>query len=635
MLLQQKTKIMIWGKATPGHNISVHASWNSSGKAKTGGDSTWSVVLLTPEAGGPYALTISAKDTSILVKNILIGEVWFCSGQSNMGMPLEGWPPDDTVMYSSRTISSASIPEIRLFNVQRKVSVEPLENCNGKWEVSTPATVKSFSATAYFFGKKLYEELHVPIGLIESAWGGTPVESWISSEYLEKSGEFVSELKAVKESPMLQSEYQSRLNKLKQVEVKPGLNDQWKDLSFNDEGIPSSGFNDIEWPVMELPSQFEEVIGKFDGAVWFRKKIEIKQNMAAKDLVLSLGKIDNMDRAYFNGELIGSTEVISKWQIDRNYAVPASLVKIGTNIISVRVLNDKGDGGFSGTIDKMKLSLKKDINVFLPLNGDWKYQPVAELLNNKFFVFDISKNGFQAINRPKFSDPNSPSVLYNAMVNPVLAYKIRGVIWYQGESNVGSADQYSKMFPGMIQTWRDAWNINDFPFYYVQISPWEYSGVDSTESAYLRESQEKALNLVNTGMVTTLDIGTVKSVHPPYKKEVGERLALLALNNEYGIKNQSIGPVYKSMSVEGNSVKLQFINVGDGLVAKNSNLSEFEIAGTDGKFVKANAKIIGNEVLVSAPGVTEPVSVRYCWRNGSEASLFNKAGFPAWQFRTK
>ena len=304
MVLQQKTDAKIWGKATPGHKIDVSASWKANVQTKAGKDGKWTVVLPTPEAGGPFTITISGKDTSIVIKNVLVGEVWFCSGQSNMEMPLEGWPPVDTIMHSAETISSASIPEIRLFNVQKKISGEPLEECTGRWEVSTPATAKPFSATAYFFGKKLFNELHVPIGLIESAWGGTPSEAWTSSGALEKSGEFISELKAIRESAPLQNEYQSWLDSHKQVELKPGGDDQWKDLSFNDEKVSSADYNDNEWPAMTLPALFEKVMGEFDGAVWFRKKVEIKQDMEGKDLVLSLGPIDDMDRTYFNGELI-------------------------------------------------------------------------------------------------------------------------------------------------------------------------------------------------------------------------------------------------------------------------------------------------------------------------------------------
>jgi sialate O-acetylesterase len=635
MLLQQKTTAKIWGKANPGHKIKVSASWQSNGHAIAGKDGKWTVSIATPDAGGPYTIAISSNDTSVTVKNVLIGEVWFCSGQSNMEMPITGWPPADTIMHSAGTIASASIPEIRLFNVEKKISEEPVDECTGIWEVSSPATVRQFSATAYFFGRKLYNELHVPIGLIESAWGGTPSESWTSSESLEKAGEFISEIKAFKESAPLQAEYQSWLNTHKQVDVKPSGNEQWKDLSFNDDNIPASEFNDRDWPVMTLPTEFETVIGDFDGVVWFRKKVEIPKGMTGKDLILSLGPIDDMDRTYFNGKLIGSSEISGLWNVDRNYEIPASMVKAGVSTISVRVLDNGGGGGIYGTPEKMKLSLKGNAKTFVPLKGDWKYQPVAELKGAKFYIYDISKNEFLSRKRPVNIGPGTPSVLFNGMVSPVLPYQIKGAIWYQGEANVGRADQYAKIFPAMIQNWRDSWGIKDFPFYFVQIAPYVYAGVDSTESAFLREAQEKTLKLTKTGMAVTLDIATVMNIHPPFKKEVGERLALLALNNDYGIKTASIGPVYKSMSISAGSVKLQFDNVGDGLIAKNGRLKEFEIAGKDGRYVKADAKIVNNEVLVSSPSLREPVSVRYCWRNGAEASLFNKAGFPAWQFRTK
>jgi sialate O-acetylesterase len=636
MLLQQKTNARIWGKATPGQKIKVSATWNADNKAKTGVDGRWSVVLPTPVAGGPYKIMISAGDTTITVSNVLVGEVWFCSGQSNMEMPLEGWPPVDTIMHSSEMIATSSIPEIRLFNVTKRISGEPLEDCDGRWEVSSPSTARPFSATAYFFGRKLYSELKVPVGLIESAWGGTPSESWTSARALENSGEFTKELAAIKESAPLQADYQLWLNGLRQVDLKPAGDDQWMDLKFNDDLIPSPEFNDNEWPSMVLPAFFETVIGEFDGAVWFRKSIEIPQSVAGKDMILSLGPVDDMDRTYFNGELVGSTEENGKWQVDRNYDVPGSLVKPGKNIISVRVVDPRGGGGIYGAPEKIKLEVKKNARVSIPLNGEWKYQPVAEFSGNKFYIFDIAKNEFLTKKRPVSLGPGTPSVLFNGMVNPVLPYQIKGAIWYQGEANVGRADQYAGIFPAMIQNWRQAWGIENFPFYFVQIAPYVYSGIDSTESAYLREAQEKALLLPKTGMVSALDIATVMNIHPPLKKEVGERLANLALNNEYGMENQCNGPVYKSMAVEGRTVRIRFDNVGDGLMAKtDNNLNEFEIAGKDGRFVKAKAKIENNDVLVSSLSVSEPVAVRYCWRNGAEASLFNKAGLPAWQFRTK
>ena len=635
MVLQQKTDAKIWGKAFPGRKITVTTSWNSIGKAIAGKDGKWKVNITTPAAGGPYTISVSSGDTTITIKNVLVGEVWFCSGQSNMEMPLAGWPPVDTIMNSTAAIASSAISGIRLFNIQKKISDEALDECTGKWEVSSPESVKQFSAVAYFFGRKLNKELNIPVGLIESAWGGTPSESWTSAKSLEQAGEFIKEIKAIKESAPLQAEYQNWLNTLKQVEIKAAGEDQWKDLSFNDSNIPSSGFDDSSWPVMVLPTQFESVIGEFDGAVWFRKNIEIPKMMNGKELVLSLGPIDDMDRTYFNGKLIGVNETSGLWQVDRNYDVPASLVKTGDNVISVRVLDTQGGGGIYGAPEKMKLSVKNDPKMLLPLKGDWKYQPVAELKGDKFYIYDISKNEFQTRKRPVTIGPGTPTVLFNGMIYPALQYQIKGAIWYQGEANVGRAEQYAKIFPAMIKNWRESWGIKDFPFYYAQIAPYVYSGVDSTESAYLREAQESALKLPKTGMAVTLDIATVMNIHPPYKTEVGERLACLALNNDYGVKNQCNGPIYKSMTISASGIRIQFENASDGLMARKDKLTEFEIAGKDGHYVKANAKIVNNEVFVSSPLVKDPVSVRYCWRNGAEASLFNKAGLPAWQFRTK
>jgi sialate O-acetylesterase len=635
MLVQQKTNIKIWGKASPGRKISVSASWNESGNVTTDRDGKWELSIPTPEAGGPYTITIEGRDTSRTIRNVLVGEVWFCSGQSNMEMPLAGWPPADTVMYSASAIAAATIPEIRLFNVQRKVSITPLDGCTGTWDICSPSAVKAFSATAYFFGKKLHDQLNIPIGLIESAWGGTPAESWISSDALERAGEFTDELKSIRESAPALEKYQMWLDSHRTVTVNPAGTDQWKGLDFGDGNIPLPDYDDTSWPVISLPGQFESETGEFDGVVWFRKKIDIPGNMAGKDLVLSLGPIDDMDWTYFNGQLAGTHEEAGFWQAERNYNIAGEKVKAGQVTIAVRVLDNQGGGGIWGQPGSMKLFVKGNESIHLDLDGEWKFQPVAELSGDKFYVFDPSLNEFPVGKKPATPGPYSPSTLFNGMVKPVVNYRIKGAIWYQGEANVGRADQYSLIFPLMINNWRNSWNSGDFPFYFVQIAPYIYSNVDSTESAYLRESQGKALELPNTGMAVTLDIATVMNIHPPFKREVGERLANLALVNDYGEKLPLYGPVFKSSIVEGNSVRIEFDNVEGGLVSKGEKLTEFEIAGKDGKYVRADARIDHDEVLVYSPTVRNPLSVRYCWRNGSEASLFNGLGLPALQFRTK
>lgn len=634
MLLQQNANVKLWGKAGPGETVVVSAGWQAEGRAVAGDDGKWAAQLKTPAAGGPYDITVTGKKSAITITNVLIGEVWVCSGQSNMEMPLAGWPPRDTVMHSESAIASASYPDIRLFTVARKVSGEPLEECTGKWEICSPSTVSPFSATGYFFGRKLHEDLNVPVGLIASSWGGTPAEAWISAGSLEEAGEFTEEIRGIRESIPLLQEYQKWLESHRQVVAGAPGEEQWKNLDFNDGKVPLPEFDDSGWEVMNLPAMFETVTGDFDGAVWFRKTVELPAEMAGRDLSLLLGPIDDMDRTYFNGELVGSTEVSGFYQVPREYSVPGRLVNEGVNTIAVRVIDNQGGGGIWGMPGVMKIAAGDKSVTSVSLDGEWKFQPVAELSGNGFFVFNLSGNEYLETERPKAIGSSTPTSLFNGMISPLLNYTVKGAIWYQGESNVGRHVQYSKIFPIMIENWREAWGIKDFPFYFVQIAPYVYGGVDSTESAFLRESQESALKLQKTGMVVTLDIATVMNIHPPFKKEVGERLANLALTNDYGNDVVSQGPVFRSMKVEGRTVRVLFDNTGGGLTAGEGGLAEFEIAGNDGKYKKADARISGDEVLLKSSLVREPVSVRYCWRNGAVASLFGKSGLPANQFRS-
>ena len=634
MVLQQKTDVRIWGEAAPGQKITVVPEWGSKVTAKTSEKGKWLAVIKSPEAGGPYRITVSAKDTTIIINNVLIGEVWFCSGQSNMEMPMSGWPPVDTIMHSSESIAAASIPEIRLFIVQRKVSGVPLDECTGRWEVCSPESVKPFSATAFFFGRKLYSELKEPVGLIESAWGGTPSEAWTSADALEGAGEFTRDLTAMSESAAGVAKYRQWLEGHKQMKIKPAGDDQWADLDFGDSKLASAEYDDTAWPVMKLPGQFEPVLGEIDGAVWFRKTVELPGETAGRDLILSLGPIDDMDITCFNGNRVGAIEKGGFWQTQRSYRIPGYLVMEGKNTIAVRVLDTQGGGGINGAPGSMKIMSGDGKSVISDIGGDWKYQPVAELDGDRFFLFDFANNDFSNHKRPETPGPYSPSTLFNGMVNPVLNYRIKGAIWYQGEANVGRSEQYEKIFPVMIENWRDKWQISDFPFYFVQIAPWIYSGLDSTNSVLLREAQARSLSVPETGMVVTLDIATVMNIHPPYKTEVGERLANLALANDYGKNVVAVGPVLKSISFDGSLARISFSNAESGLVSTSEQIPEFEIAGTDGKFIKAAAMISGDEVLVSSPEITEPKAVRYCWRNGATGSLFSKEGLPASQFNT-
>jgi sialate O-acetylesterase len=360
--------------------------------------------------------------------------------------------------------------------------------------------------------------------------------------------------------------------------------------------------------------------------------------MAGKDLILSLGPIDDMDCTWFNGQKVGAFDEPGFWQSDRIYTIPASLVKEGLNTIAIRVVDTQGGGGICGKESQLFVAEKdnKDIPA-ISISGEWKYMVAADFIDSKFYVFDITKNEFLTKKRPgAIMNQYSPSGLYNAMINPVVPYSIKGAIWYQGEANVGRAAQYEKIFPLMINNWRKAWNIGNFPFYYIQIAPYIYGDdVNAASSAELRDAQGNALNVPNTGMVVTLDIGNVYNIHPCDKQSVGNRLAFWALAKDYGKDIVFSGPLYKSSFIDGNSVKIQFNYTQGGLKAANGGLKEFEIAGSDGKFVPATAEIIDNTVVVSSKEVENPVAARYCWRNGAEATLFNGAGLPASVFKSK
>jgi len=642
MVMQQKMENPIWGNASAGENIEIISSWGEKTTAKVKASGKWIAKIKTPAAGGPYELNIKGQDTTITFKNVLIGEVWVCSGQSNMEMPLAGWPPRDTIKNSDKEINNANYPEIRLFTVSKNVSVEPKEDCEGSWAECSPETAKYFSATAYFFGKKIHKELRTPVGLIHTSWGGTPAESWVSPKFLSKVegySDFVANLGNLSSQ---EKEYTEWLNS--HPVVTPKGNDELigkGGVSFADTNCPLPDFDDSYWKGMDLPTQWESVeLGVFDGTVWFRKEINIPKVWAGKDLLLELGPIDDMDVTYFNGKRIGSCE---GWTINRKYKIPSNLIKKGTNLIAVKVIDLQGGGGIYGEEEKMKIYPANEDNAEpIKLAGTWKYLPVAQYRAGTFYVFGAEENDFYTT-RPEFKGITAytPTVLYNAMIAPIVPYGIKGAIWYQGESNVGRHEQYKQLFPAMIESWRTAWNLGKFPFYYVQIAPYVYDDKEDPVSAKLREAQLVTMSSVpNTGMAVTLDIGEVDNIHPPDKLDVGNRLALWALAKDYG-KNDIVysGPVFKEMIKKGSRITLRFDHVGSGLVAKTDSsgygdLTGFQLAGEDKVFVDAEACIEGNTVILYSKQAYDPIAVRYAFKNGSQASLFNKEGLPASSFRS-
>jgi len=635
MVLQQKEKVPVWGKGMPGAKIEAAGSWNKNVSATTiGNDSNWTVWLQTPAASGPFTLTIKYGDSVFVLRNVLIGEVWLCSGQSNMEMPLEGWPPHDTIATSACEIANAQNPNIRLFHVERNYSVMPTVQCKGTWEECSSSTVKNFSAVAYFFGKKLSTSLNVPVGLIEAAWGGTNVDAWMSSPTLKKFPEYQSTLNTIeasKDSILMVDQW---LNALPSITV--GGKDpshKWEGLRFNDQECSAKSYPDSAWALMNLPIYWERTeVGEFDGAVWFRKQVELSHTSIGKTLTLHLGPIDDMDETYVNGVLVGSILKEGYWKTERVYTIPDSLVKDSLLEIAVRVIDNQGGGGIWG--DGKKMFVAHDSSDTISIEGAWKYLPVAEYRSGIFSVFDGKNHQYK--NRPKTAlnfSGYSATALYNGMIYPLMPYVFRGVIWYQGENNVSDPEMYKRTFPAMMENWRTDFKHGSFPFYYVQIAPYNYGPNSSSQN--LREAQLQALKVKNTAMAVTLDIGNPNNIHPADKMDVGDRLAYCALAKTYSKKIFYSGPQYKSMKIQNGTIALSFDFVGKGLMVKErTGENHFQIAGADSVFKKAAVKIVGNRLVVFNPEIKKPIAVRYAWNNTDEATLFNKEGLPASSFRT-
>jgi len=618
MVLQQKTQAPVWGTCKANYKVMVQPSWNNKTYETVSDQSgSWKVKVETPEAGGPFKLKVSAEET-IIFNNVMIGEVWLCSGQSNMEMPLAGW---GKVANYETEIAASDHPNIRLFQVEKTSALTPvsgLKVMGGSWLVCSPKSIPEFSATAYFFAKNLSERLNgIPIGLIHTSWGGTPAEAWTSETslaLLPDFNEYISELKKV---PTDLAEQRNYLN---------NQQDAWKAQLVNkDRGYlkenalwAQSDFNDADWKNMVIPQLWEEQMLKdFDGVVWLRKHVDLPAALKGKDIVLNLGTVDDNDLTFFNGQQIGSTEGYDR---NRNYTIPGSLVKEGINVITVRIFDSGGGGGFYGDPKNVFIS-RGDMKI--QLSGNWK--------------FSVGLNMKELIAPKILPNQVQPTTLFNAMIHPLIPYAIRGAIWYQGEANVERAKQYNLLFPLMIHDWRKAWNA-DFPFYFVQLANYlkRSEKPESSQWAELREAQQNAMSLTNTGMAVTIDIGEGENIHPKNKQEVGRRLALIASDKTYGQSVISNGPVYDSFHIDGSKITLTFKSSVSGLRIKDGKkkLSGFAIAGVDKVFYWAEADIDGDKVIVSSPDVEFPVAVRYGWSNNPDCNLYNADNLPASPFRT-
>ena len=624
MVLQQKTNTPVWGWAAPEKTIQVTGSWNNKTLTAVADKSgKWMVKLTTPEAGGPYTLMVKGENT-ITFQNVLIGEVWVCSGQSNMEMPMTGWP-NTPVFKSDTTIKQASkYPNIRLFNLQKKISETPLSDCTGKWVVSSFEAVAAFSATGYFFGLELYKRLNIPVGLIMTAWGGTPSEAWTSAEYIEKYDNFKPLIERLKNKDFRKNDSLEYIKTFSKWQTQVGPENM--EFPGSIQKWMSNSLNDSEWSKTLIPEgwQADPKLNGFGGVVWFRKTVEIPKEWEGKDLSVEFGPIDDMDISWINDYKLGEHMASNEFYIPRKYTLPANKVKAGPNVVVVRMLNIMGPGGINGTPSQLKIYPVQDGDAkAISLAGEWKYK--MDVDNSKLPAVPQNKIEFNA---------NYPSSLFNGMINPLIPYAIKGAIWYQGESNVYDSKLYAQIFPEMVKCWRTIWNQGDFPFYYVQIAPYDYGATSNSE--LLREAQLHSLkNIPNSGMAVTMDIATIKNIHPPDKETVGKRLAYWALAKNYNIKDLAFsGPLYKKMMIEEDEIRLYFDYAKNGLLAKGSELTNFEIAGKDRKFFPALAIIENNTVTVHSFDVPTPVAVRYGWSNTATPNLFNIEGLPASSFRT-
>jgi len=624
MVLQQQGKVAFWGRYNPNGEITVSGSWGEETSTTSDADGNWRLNLSTPSAGGPFEVKIVTLDSTITLNDVLIGEVWLASGQSNMEMPLQGFLPREPVDNYKEEVAAANYPEIRYFDMARAIAASPEKEFVGQWNITSPETANQFSAAGYFFARKLHHELGVPIGVITSTWGGTPVESWMSKEKISALNEFGEALETLKEENI--KAYKDWYAKFPVVAT-PKSPEDWAKLDLGDTDYTASNFNDSDWETTDLTKRVEDLGSTSnDGVFWFRKVVTMDDISSDYTLSVSEG-IDDMDITYVNGKEIGNT---MGHNTPRSYNIPKSILTKGENLFAVRLIDNGGGGGFMGEVKLTNNTSEKEI----PIIEDWKFNQLAGIEGSNFLLFgknaEALRNPPQGIESFKL-DSHTPTVLYNGMIHPLIPYNIKGAIWYQGESNVGRDKQYLKLFPGMIEDWRGRWNT-DFSFYFVQIAPFSYGNELSPE---LRDAQRKSLKIPKTGIAITMDIGLPKSIHPGNKQDVGDRLARLALANDYGKDIVASGPLYKSHSISGNKISVEFDYSEGGLMTKESNLSAFEIAGEDKKFLPAKAKIINGKIEVSSASIQQPKYVRYGWKDFVNGTLFNNDGLPASSFTTE
>jgi sialate O-acetylesterase len=615
MVLQRDKPAPVWGWADPGTTVTVEfAGQKKSSTADDAGE--WRVALdpLEASAESREFLVTSVNQKSQIenrkFRDVLVGEVWLCSGQSNMERQLGPRNGQKPIVNWEAEVAAANHPLIRQLYVPQTRALAPQQTVTASWTVCSPDTVVDFTAVGYFFARDLHAALGVPVGIIHSSWGGTPAEAWTSREGLAGFPEFTATLDLLRDS----AENLDNVKRLYSEKL-----EAW--YRVNDPGSASGSswnapaLNTADWETMNVPVLWEDAgHDGFDGIAWFRRSFDVPAEWSGRDLEMRLGAIDDVDTTWVNGTEVGT---MSWYSTPRVYRVPASLLKATGNVIAIRVLDTGGGGGLWDT--KIPLSIAPADRAGRPtsLNGPWLVKFSTPLDSKNRPPADVNQS------------PSAPTVLFNGMIAPLVPYAIRGATFYQGEANADRATQYRTLLPAMIADWRRLWGSGDFPFLFVQIAPFK------GQPPEIREAQLIAWkNTKNTAMAVTIDVGDAEDIHPANKEPVGERLALAARAVAFGEQIEYSGPIFERLQLDGARAVLTFTHLGGGLVAHGGKLEGFTIAGDDGVFHPASAMIEGNTVVATSPAVTMPVAIRYGWENVAHGNLFNRAGLPASPFRT-
>jgi sialate O-acetylesterase len=622
MVLQRGKANTIWGWSDPGDSLTVQVA-DKSATGAAGTDGRWEVKIDPPATGGPYTMKIAGAKQSVELKNVLVGDVWLCGGQSNMEVSLRMAANGDA------EVKAANYPEIRFFEVRGGPAYHPRQVIGGEWNVVTPETAARISSVAYYFARRVQQDIHVPIGLVVDAVGGTPAESWASAAALKPLGDFDVPLAELARLTAAGAPAYGNYVMSWYDEFDAGQKEHWE----------APDYNDSDWKTVEVPRPggFTELgVPDQPAVVWFRKEVTLPDPLPSGRNLIFLGEIERMDTVYVNGTQVGASSWVEN---PRVYFLRPGVLKPGKNVIAVRVLKTKPDGGFMSKPDVLHLVIG-DHSPFpfgppqpagapgtsIPLAGAWKAKLSVDA--RPPHPLPIAYENW----------PVMPAVLYNGMLAPIVPLAITGAIWYQGEQNSPRGYEYRKILPAMIADWRKAFGQGDFPFYIVSLPAFmarSATPVDGDEWAETRDSQAiVAAEVPNSCLAVTIDTGEANNIHPKEKKPVGDRLARCALARYYHEKIAYQGPTFKKAKVAKDKVKITFAHTEGGLVVKGDKLGEFMIAGADRKWHWADARIEGKSVVVSSPEVPKPVAVRYAWQSNPLATLFNGAGLPAVPFRT-